>query len=95
MLDNSGSMARSVIVSASPQEIANQSAALAVKSLSKGDLVAVIEFNNQTRVIVPLAPNTDPTRTADKILSISAGGGSASARPSKRLGVSSPRPRRR
>jgi uncharacterized protein YegL len=76
VLDNSGSMGRSVIGSLlSQQEIANQSAALAVKSLSKGDLVAVIEFNNQTRVIVPLAPNTDPARTADKILSISAGGG--------------------
>lgn len=76
VLDNSGSMGRGVVGSLlSQQEIANQSAALAVKSLAKGDLVGVIEFNNQTSVVVPLAPNKDADRTADKILSISAGGG--------------------
>src|SRR5690606_10230994 len=38
-------------------------------------LVAVITFSDHSNVLVPLGPNTDPQATAEKILSISSGGG--------------------
>lgn len=76
IMDNSGSMGRPVMGSIySQQEIADQSAALAVRTLSKKDLVGVIVFNMDTEVIVPIGPNSDPKGTADKILAIGAGGG--------------------
>ncbi|MCC6426536.1 MAG: VWA domain-containing protein [Phycisphaerales bacterium] len=76
VLDNSGSMNRSVMGSSrSQQEIANEAAARAVMTLSRADLVGVIEFNSQAEVIVPLALNTAPTQTAQKIRDITAGGG--------------------
>lgn len=76
VLDASGSMGHSVMGSiASKQEIANESAALAVATLDKRDLIGVLAFDNFTRTIVPLAPNADPEATADRIRSISAGGG--------------------
>ncbi|MBL8964602.1 MAG: VWA domain-containing protein [Phycisphaeraceae bacterium] len=76
VLDNSGSMGRSVMGSSrSQQELANESAARAVLTLGRNDLVSVIAFNNSLDVLVPLEPNTNPTRTAQIIRSISAGGG--------------------
>lgn len=76
VLDNSGSMGRSVLGSTySQQEIANQSAAMAVKSLAKTDLVGVVVFNSDTEVLTPLGPNTNADATADRILSIAPGGG--------------------
>ena len=76
VLDNSGSMGRRVSASMfTQQEIANQAAALAVKTLAKGDLISVVVFNTETTVLVPLGPNTDPKTTTEKILSISPGGG--------------------
>ncbi len=76
VLDNSGSMGRRVSASVyTQQEIANQAAALAVKSLAKTDLVGVVVFNSETTVLVPLGPNLDAKTTAEKIMSISAGGG--------------------
>lgn len=76
VLDSSGSMNRSVMGSVrTQQEIANEAAALAVKSLDAKDLVGVIEFNSLHRTVVPLGPNTDPERTAARIRSIAPGGG--------------------
>lgn len=76
VLDNSGSMRSGVMSSLrTQQEIANEAAALAVKTLDKKDLVAVIAFSDQTRVVQPLAPNADPQQTAEKILGITSGGG--------------------
>lgn len=76
VMDNSGSMGRAVMGSLSTQqEIANQSAAQAVKTLAKSDLVGVIVFNTDTTVVVPLAPNTDPDKTAARIEAVSPGGG--------------------
>lgn len=76
VIDNSGSMSRGVLGSpANKQEIANQAAALAVRSLDRKDLVGVIVFNNDYNVLVPLGPNTDPERAGRRILAVSSGGG--------------------
>ncbi|MFM9995985.1 MAG: VWA domain-containing protein [Phycisphaerales bacterium] len=76
VLDVSGSMRRPVMgTTLSQQEVANEAAALAVKSLDKKDLVGVIVFSDVESVLVPLGPNSDPDRTAQRILSLSPGGG--------------------
>lgn len=76
VLDISGSMRRRVMgTTLSQQEVANEAAALAVRSLDKKDLVGVIVFSDVESVLVPLAPNSDPERTAQRILSLSPGGG--------------------
>jgi uncharacterized membrane protein len=76
VLDNSGSMGRGVLGSVlTQQQIANQAAALAVRSLDSKDLVSVITFNSTSSVVVPLSPNTDAKATASRILSIAPGGG--------------------
>lgn len=82
ILDNSGSMNRSVMGSSrSQQEIANQAAAIALGTLDRRDLVGVIAFNSNHTVIQPLSPNRDPTSTASAILSIGSGGGTNLAPP--------------
>lgn len=76
VLDNSGSMRSGVMSSLrSQQEIANEAAALAVRTLDQKDLVSVVTFNDSSNLLVPLGPNTDPGRTAERILSIGSGGG--------------------
>lgn len=76
VLDASGSMAQKVLGGArSQQEIANESAALAIATLDKTDLVGVIAFESNFQVVVPLERNTDPQRTAARVRSISPGGG--------------------
>ncbi|MBL8762569.1 MAG: VWA domain-containing protein [Phycisphaerae bacterium] len=76
VLDNSGSMGRSVMGSArSQQDIANESAALAVRVLDRQDLVGVIVFNSDADVLVPLGANAEPATTQEAIRSINAGGG--------------------
>jgi uncharacterized membrane protein len=76
VIDNSGSMSRGVMgAAASKQEIANQSAALAIRSLDSKDLVGVIVFNNTYDVLIPLAANTNPKAAGERVLSITAGGG--------------------
>jgi Ca-activated chloride channel homolog len=76
VMDNSGSMGRGVFASPySQQEIANRAAALAVKSLDKKDLVGVIVFNSAYTVLKELSPNADPAATAERIMSVDAGGG--------------------
>ncbi len=76
VLDNSGSMAASVLGSVrSQQQIANEAAAMAVQSLDRTDLVGVISFNESHRVVKELSLNTDPDQTASRIRSIASGGG--------------------
>lgn len=76
VLDSSGSMGRSVMGSVkTKQEIANESAALAVSTLDGRDLIGVLAFDNATREVVPIGRNLDPDATASKIRGISAGGG--------------------
>lgn len=76
VLDNSGSMSRGVLGSSrSQQKIANEAAALAVLNLHATDQVCVVSFNSSTRLVVPIAPNTDPAQTAQTIRSIPSGGG--------------------
>jgi Ca-activated chloride channel family protein len=76
VLDNSGSMSRSIMGSSrSQQEIANESAARAVLSLNRKDLIGVITFNNDYDIVTPLGPNSSPESTANAIRQITAGGG--------------------
>lgn len=76
VLDNSGSMRRGVLGSArSQQEIASEAAALAVLNMPEGDHVSIITFNSDANLLVPIAPNDDPRRTAGIIRGIGSGGG--------------------
>ncbi len=76
VLDSSGSMRRSIMGgSRSQQEIANDGAALAIETLDKTDLVGVIEFNSDYRVVVPLAKNDNAKQTAARVRAISSQGG--------------------
>lgn len=76
VLDSSGSMGASVLGSVrSQQQVANESAAMAIQSLDKTDLVGVIAFNENYRTVQPLGANTDPAQTAAKVRSIAPGGG--------------------
>jgi Ca-activated chloride channel family protein len=76
VLDSSGSMRRRVLGSTrTQQQVANEAAALAVRTLDATDLVGVIHFSDQTSVLVPLGPNKDAEASAQKILEISPDGG--------------------
>ncbi len=76
VLDNSGSMSLPVGGSMRmQQEIANEGAAMAVKTLDKTDLVGVIVFNSWHDIIVPLGPNENPDATAATIRGIYPDGG--------------------
>lgn len=76
VLDSSGSMGASVLGSMrTQQQVANESAALAIQSLDKTDLVGVITFNDGYRTVLPLGPNTQPDQAAARVRSISPGGG--------------------
>lgn len=76
VLDNSGSMSRPVFgTGRSQQEIANDAAALAVRSLDPTDLVGVVVFNSDASLLVPLGPNKSTQNTCDKLRWISPGGG--------------------
>lgn len=76
VMDTSGSMAAPVMGSQrSQQDISNEGAAIAVRSLDRTDLVGVIEFNSVTRTLVPLQRNENPDAVARTILAMSPGGG--------------------
>lgn len=85
VLDNSGSMARSVMGSTRTQQrIANDAAAMAIERLDKRDLVGVIAFNDDFRIVAPLAPNANPQATAQRVRSIASGGGTIIGPPLER-----------
>ncbi|MBC7773295.1 MAG: VWA domain-containing protein [Pyrinomonadaceae bacterium] len=76
VMDNSGSMNRTVMGSSrSQQKIANEGAAIAVQTLDKTDLVGVITFNTDYTVDIPLARNSDARASAEIIRSITPDGG--------------------
>jgi len=80
VLDNSGSMRRSVLGSSrSQQEIANEAAARAIGTLDEKDLVGVVSFNSTPSVVRDLGPNDNPDRTADLVRGIGSGGGTSIA----------------
>jgi Ca-activated chloride channel family protein len=76
VLDNSGSMWRYVMGSMkSQQEIANDAAATAIRTLERTDQVGVITFNNSLNELIQLGPNVNPDENARRVLGIMSGGG--------------------
>jgi len=76
VLDNSGSMWRPVMGSSrTQQEIANEAAAMAIRSLDRLDQIGVIAFNSDVEEIVQLAPNQNPAEAAERVRGIMSGGG--------------------
>ncbi|MGD9791783.1 MAG: VWA domain-containing protein [Phycisphaerales bacterium] len=74
--DSSGSMAWPVFGSnKSKQQLANEAAALAIRSIDPLDMVGLIAFNNQPEVVIPLAPNADPAANSDKAMRVHPDGG--------------------
>jgi len=76
VLDHSGSMGESVRGSKmTKQEAANQSAVLAMKTLSQRDWVGVVSFDSQAQWAIPVRQNNDPSNAIDAINRIAPGGG--------------------
>jgi Mg-chelatase subunit ChlD len=76
VLDCSGSMSEGVQGSAAPKEaIAGESAILAMRALSAGDLVGVVAFNDAAGWVVPLQANDHPTEAARAVREIVPRGG--------------------
>jgi Ca-activated chloride channel homolog len=76
VLDTSGSMRHTITGSSrTQQQIANEAAALAVRTLDKTDFLGVIEFNSGYSEVVPIGKNTDPDAAAARIMGLSPGGG--------------------
>lgn len=76
VIDCSGSMGFRVMgTGKTQQEIANDGAAAAVRTLDKTDLLGVIIFNQTHQVLIPLGPNRDPEASAEKVRSIFPDGG--------------------
>lgn len=74
VLDASGSMS-SPVGTVSQQTVANEAAVAAVRTLTVSDEVMVLAFDSVTRVIVPLARNSNPETTIRAIRGIGPGGG--------------------
>lgn len=76
VIDVSGSMGWPAIGSTrSKQEIANESAALAITRMERTDLIGIIAFNQKPMTILPLSTNADPQRSAAKAREMYADGG--------------------
>lgn len=76
VLDRSGSMASGVTGSRySKQELANESAVLALQTLYPQDMIGVVAFDNSPQWIVQLRMNSSPQRVAKLVRSIQPGGG--------------------
>lgn len=76
VIDVSGSMGWPALGSTrSKQEIANESAALAITRMEKTDLIGIIAFNQRPMTILPLGPNSDPQRSAARAREMYADGG--------------------
>lgn len=76
VIDVSGSMGWPTLGSTrSKQEIANESAALAITRMERTDLVGIIAFNQRPMTILELQPNSDPPRAAAKAREMVADGG--------------------
>jgi Ca-activated chloride channel family protein len=78
VIDRSGSMLASSLYSSKSQiDVATEAAAMGVLALGPNDSVTVISFSHDVKVEVPLQPNTDPRRIAERVRSISANGGTS------------------
>jgi uncharacterized membrane protein len=76
VIDVSGSMGWPALGSTrTKQEIANESAALAITRMERTDLVGLIAFSNRPMTIIPLGANTDPLRSAARAREMIAEGG--------------------
>lgn len=76
VIDRSGSMSTEVTGSGMNQQgIANEAAALAVRSLSRLDQVAVVAFSDGYETVVPLTRCSAPDDIARRIRAIGSGGG--------------------
>lgn len=76
VLDNSGSMNRTVMGSTrTQQDIANQGAALAIETLDKGDELGVTAFNSTFHRVIPLSKLEDPKASAEIVRGIRTDGG--------------------
>ncbi len=76
VMDTSGSMAARVLGGTrTQQQIANEGAALAIRSLDKNDLVGVTAFDDDSRRVILLQRNEAPEIKAREVLSLSPGGG--------------------
>ncbi len=76
VIDRSGSMSSSVGgTSSSQQELANEAAVLALNTLYPQDLVGVVAFDGDAKMIVKIAMNSDPASVAKKVHSLQPGGG--------------------
>jgi len=76
VIDHSGSMAEGLRgSSASKQQIANEAAILALRTLTPQDYFGVIAFDSSPTWIVPLGINTNPNASVREIRSIAPAGG--------------------
>jgi uncharacterized membrane protein/uncharacterized protein YegL len=76
VLDKSGSMNEHVAgTRATKQQIANEAAAMAIESLRSESLVGAVTFDFTAHVHVPLQPNDQPRRIADRVRTITSDGG--------------------
>lgn len=76
IIDSSGSMGRGVSgTDRNQQQIANQGAVAALRTLDVRDLVGVIRFDNRAEWVVDLQANNKPAETAEAILDIAPSGG--------------------
>lgn len=76
VLDSSGSMGQRVLGGTrTQQQIANEGAALALRSLDQQDLVGVIAFANSWKDVVPLGKNDDVEGATRRVLAIAPSGG--------------------
>lgn len=76
VMDRSGSMNRPVGgARATQQEVANESAALAIESLLPETWIGVVVFDHMADIFIPLQRNANPREIADRIRTIRAMGG--------------------
>ena len=76
VLDRSGSMQSPVMNSRwNKQEIANQSAVLAIQTLLPQDMVGVVAFSSASQWVYPIQLYEEPDKVAKLVLSIQPGGG--------------------
>jgi len=76
VMDRSGSMSNPVAgTSFSQQQVANEAAILALRSLFPQDRVGVVAFDDQARWVVPLQENRAPDSVASAVSAIQPGGG--------------------
>jgi uncharacterized protein YegL len=76
VLDKSGSMNQPVAgARASQQDVANEGAALAIESLRSDSYVGVVTFDMFAHTVIPLQPNEDPKKLAQRVRGIRAEGG--------------------